>query len=962
LNTLVYKYNFDNETDLLDDLAEKSGKIIAQTIEMGCNFPFSKIVRECEVQNPQNLLNCMFVWVSGKISSNFSQSHGISKFLCLCDGKRIGLESWILNHSLSPLLFLRECSKGSGLPRNPHSFRVLDVQEEDWNSMVLPEKHQTFQKFCQTILFDGVTLKDETKEQTSSRIMARVGAFFKRVKDRSIFATYANRSVLQVVYLHATAFFGFCILPVDVEYNSEVVKFRLFDCNCNVLLVDKNHLQKSVGKFDKYMMDSVVNWLRFSLPISKHDDLSYILYTSGTTGRPKGVCLSQGATANYFSWLWSANINSPPDDRFLFQTSVSFDIQFTMNFWCHQVIIVKEGAEKDVEYMKLLMEFEAVSCVFFVPSHFQMMISSVKDTKTFPSVRLVMLGGEALSLKLFFETQSVMPKSLIQNLYGPSETYAVTFLSCKSEILHGKNLFAPIGIGEPIPNCWASVSSLGLRIHGKNTGLGYMNLYTQTRNRFLYDVLSNDGLRKTYETGDTVQWSENGKLQFLGRKDDQTKINGKRVELGNVENTIMKCSNAKACALVVKKTQNKTLQLVVFLVSPVETNEGKIRNELRKYLQGHEIPQKFVFVDEIPLTQSGKKNKILLQRMAEELKLKKGIVKHPTRSPSETLIQACFKEVMGEGMSAEASIWEQGVTSLNAIQLENRVFERSGIRLGISGLLKDGSLEAMGRTLDLKKHLSVGPSTPGRQMEFIRMNRISTGSPVGIVLFISSFGLLAETAMGFINILKSNGFDVYVLEFAGIQKNPEEICKIFEEKLEEMEQIKIRAIAGHSAGGVYALELGKILEARGLQFRVCLFDSYVPYPTNFNTEEILRFVMEPFCKIKNLASAKLVPKDYLDVVFRDLLCGVGFDSSKSEALVEIYKSDGMHEMISKLFSWKIEGRLRSLCLFVRASDADPTLQNWKKNFQHPIILKEVEESHYQMIERSGAELVSFLKN
>jgi hypothetical protein len=515
-----------------------------------------------------------------------------------------------------------------------------------------------------------------------------------------------------------------------------------------------------------------------------------------------------------------------------------------------------------------------------------------------------------------------------------------------------------------------------LLIGGKSVGLGYKNLVKKSMSVFVYDPYGNDGSSKLYNSGDQARFLETGDLAFLGRNDDQVKISGQRVELGAVESGMLACKGVKGCAVVVivdQGTGNKSL--AAFAVVGKEDAEsvtaGSIREEVSGKVARHEVPHRIVVVESIPVTTAGKADRAALRkflsssvvevqnsRRTNGKGLKKGgqsKSKSLKRSASRNILKYNFKKLTGNEFNEGQSIWDQGVTSLNAMMLDSFLEKEVGIKVGMSNMLRDGSLDGLAKVLDDAGLLN--PQKHSSQERYFTARVESFGRGPKVLMFISSYGLPSESSPSFIRLMKEE-YEVLVFSFCGLDKGPEELAKNLLGLVDNRKLARVEMVCAHSAGGGTAFEICKLLEEREIAVKFCLLDCYIPRSQKALSEDVLRFFMNPFLEMKGKSGIGNVPKDFLEDIFITLLQSFGYSSKESETLYELCSSEENVSMIEKINNWRPEGVLNCEIYFIRSSSSPEELgSTWQSYFSRSIEECSVTEDHFGMLESSATILL-----
>ncbi|MFI6763889.1 amino acid adenylation domain-containing protein, partial [Micromonospora sp. NPDC050417] len=412
----------------------------------------------------------------------------------------------------------------------------------------------------------------------------------------SVVAVSLPRSVDLLVALLGVVKAGGAYLPVDPEYPADRVAFMLADAAPVVFLDGELPLCGGV--------DSDLGvWVPADAP-------AYVMYTSGSTGRPKGVVVSHRAVVNQFAWMQDT-FGLGVSDRVLLKTPVGFDVSVWELFWPlvsgASVVVARPGGHRDAGYLAGLVRDRGVTVVQFVPSMLRLFLAGGGAVGCV-GLRLVVCIGEALPAELVDEFAAVLGGVPLWNLYGPTEvTIAVTGALTSP----GAGV---VSIGGPMHNSRVYVLDGGLRLvppgvvgelylAGVQLALGYLNRSGLTAERFVADPFGVVGERM-YRSGDLVRWRADGSLEFVGRTDDQVKLRGFRVELGEVEAALVSVPGVRRAVVVVREDVPGDQRLVAYVVGAADV--GLLRERLAGRLPGYMVPSAFVWLEALPLTANGK--------------------------------------------------------------------------------------------------------------------------------------------------------------------------------------------------------------------------------------------------------------------------------------------------------------------------------------------------------------------
>ncbi|KAJ1979573.1 hypothetical protein H4R35_001466 [Dimargaris xerosporica] len=392
----------------------------------------------------------------------------------------------------------------------------------------------------------------------------------------------------------ATMLVGGAVVPIDCQFPSDRVAYIMHDSGCQVLLTTftaaaqvPTEFQGAVVDVDSYC--SVNGALTASLApvaLAPHD-LAYIIYTSGTTGRPKGVMVEYGCLESVVLRSALAKCFQPGQVCLQF-FSVAFDPHLFVLFsalthGCTLRIMQDEDALGDVQ---------RVDVAAVTPSFLARI-----DPTSCPSVQTVIVTGEACPQAL---VDKWAKQCIMVNGYGPSETF----------FTHAQWLSAgrPVDIGKPLVNVSSYVVDQNLHlvplgvvgellIGGIAPGRGYCSLPELTAERFLPNPF---GPGRVYRTGDLVRWLPDGHLEYLGRRDNQVKLNGFRIELDEIESVVGQCSQVQQAAAIVHRNR------LLCFVTPELSDFAPLVDHLRQKLPHYMVPHTLVALAQFPTTVNGK--------------------------------------------------------------------------------------------------------------------------------------------------------------------------------------------------------------------------------------------------------------------------------------------------------------------------------------------------------------------
>ncbi|MFI6579569.1 amino acid adenylation domain-containing protein [Embleya sp. NPDC050493] len=541
------------------------------------------------------------------------------------------------------------------------------------------------------------------------------------------------------------------------------------------------------------------------------DHLVYQVYTSGSTGLPKGVGISHRNLVNALAGL-AEDIGVPPGWRMLASTSIGFDIAAFELF----VTLTTGGSVELVRDVLALAERDAwdVDVISSVPSAFAELVDQLGD-RVHP--KSLVFAGEALTTALVDRLRAVWPKARIVNGYGPSETFYVT-----SHIVPEDGPGASgIPIGKPLGNLRAYVLGPGLTpvalgavgelyMAGTGVGRGYHNRPALTAERFVADPFGPPGERM-YRTGDLARWSEEGELEYVGRADSQVKIRGFRIEPGEVEAAVAAHPEV-AQAAVIARSGAGGKQLVAYVVPTPgggETATTELRAFVSERLPEFMVPSAFVTLERLPLSPNGK----LDHKALPAPELTGSAAYRAPRTPQEEVLAGLFADVLGVGkVGIDDNFFDLGGHSLRATRLVGRI--RTVLRIDVPMRTVFQSPTVAG----LAAHLNGGAEPGGHTDPFGVVLPLKTGGDKAPVWFIHPGIGLCWSYLGM--AVQLGDRPVYGIQARGFDGAP--VPTSFEAMvLDYVEQILgIQAsgpfhLIGHSMGGTLSHAIAAELQRRG---------------------------------------------------------------------------------------------------------------------------------------------------
>nr|BAW27732.1 hypothetical non-ribosomal peptide synthetase [Micromonospora sp. SpD080624G1-02] len=467
---------------------------------------------------------------------------------------------------------------------------------------------------------EAVAVLADDGELRYADLVARANRLAHRLRDRAVdvdtpVGVVAERGVDLVVALLGALIAGGAYVPLDPDLPAERLRYQLDDADPPVVLAQRHLLDRipGVGPARWCVIDDEPAQRVPDTPPEQRatpDSLAYIIYTSGSTGRPKGVCVPHRGIVNRIRWMQDT-YRLRADDVVLQKTPYGFDVSVWEFFWPlaagARLVLARPGGHRDPAYLAATVVERGVTTLHFVPTMLAQFLAE-PDLPTLPTVRRVFCSGEALPVALAREATRRLPGDL-HNLYGPTEASVDVSAHRVRPPLHTTS----VPIGTPISNVSlhvldddlapAPTGVVGeLYIGGIGLARGYHRRPALTAETFVPDPT---GGGRLYRTGDLARRLPDGEFDFVGRRDGQVKIRGNRVELGEIEQTLLEHEGVREAAVTVRYLDSGHPQLVAY-VAPPGPGVDELRAGLARRLPDYMVPALFVTLDHLPVTPSGK--------------------------------------------------------------------------------------------------------------------------------------------------------------------------------------------------------------------------------------------------------------------------------------------------------------------------------------------------------------------
>ena len=527
----------------------------------------------------------------------------------------------------------------------------------------------------------------------------------------SLVGVCLERSPKFIISILAILKAGGAYLPLDPTYPSERLTFMVEDAGIQVIVIETSlsdkipQLEHSVNLNTQAKTIATYPKENINAP-TRATSLAYVMYTSGSTGKPKGVCVTHRNTVRLVKNTNYASFK--PDDVFLQLASISFDAA-TLEIWGGLLngarLVIYPERQPSLTALGVILRQHQVTILWLTAGLFHLMVD--EGLENLQSLRLLMAGGDVLSVTHVEKYCREFPSCQLINGYGPTEN--TTFTCCypiDGSTLGSGTIGKSIPIGRPIANTRAYILDsqkqlvpIGLvgelYTGGDGVARGYLNRPELNAERFIPSpFVEGDRL---YKTGDKVRYLADGNIEFIGRIDHQVKIRGFRIELGEIETVLSQHPDVKQALAIVHKNSLGDKSLVVYTTG---RENGEVKEFLQQKLPDYMQPNTIVWLEEFPLTANGKVDRRALPAPERE-RSDSNVEFVAPRTPTELKLVAIWAEVLGlEQISINDNFFDLGGHSLLATKLMFRIREAFEIDISLLALSDDPSISALAVAID----------------------------------------------------------------------------------------------------------------------------------------------------------------------------------------------------------------------------------------------------------------------
>jgi len=732
-----------------------------------------------------------------------------------------------------------------------------------------------------------------------------------------------NRVPEVIVAMLAIMKAGGAYLPLDASNPPERMQYIMNDAGLSMVLTTKVSAPRIVGfngrviLVDEYRERLVTEKTVNPIANVGLDHLAYAVYTSGSTGQPKGILIPHSALVNHTLMLVE-KYNFSASDRRLQFVSIASDVLIADVFPAlisgATVVLWPYASILSISDFLGFLEDRKVTIAALPSAYWHEWVSAMTtDALPFPSaLRVVISGMDSVRPDCFaIWKQKASKRVRWFNVYGPSE--ATCSATSYEADLDGDETLSSVPIGRPLANvriyildAQAHLVPIGVPgeicIGGRGVARGYLNRPELTAEKFVRDPFGDEPGGRLYRTGDVGRYLRDGNIEFLGRIDDQIKIRGFRVEPGEVETALRGLPGVRDAAVIVDGETSDTRKLIAYVVPVLGTQPAPrdLLVSLRQNLPEYMLPATIVLLAAIPMTPNGKIDQGVLPKPNFTPEQGTHAYVQP-RDPMEYTLTAIWEELLGIRVGVLDDFFDIGGHSLLAVQMLDEVSRACGRVVPVTTLFTESTVERLAKVLRGDFALSRSP--------LIALNPAGTRPPFMFLHGDFTGGGFYSDALS-----RALGPDqpFYAVHPHGLDNGyvPESIEAMAAERLRSVRAVRPKGpyvLGGHCNGALVALEMARQLIAEGEQvLTVVLIDAKAPWRPKlvFSSDAAeVETRSAPDNAHSGLSSAK--PIDSVGQRYKAAVARYAPDLFPGR--VAVLRSEGMHDIRQSL-GWSLVAR------------------------------------------------------
>ncbi|MFC2366266.1 MAG: mutanobactin A non-ribosomal peptide synthetase MubC, partial [Streptococcus mutans] len=546
----------------------------------------------------------------------------------------------------------------------------------------------------ENISFEQLNMRSNFMANKLKDLGLQVGDVVGVMKDRNIEA---------IIIILALIKLGVTYVPLDSGTPIERVKKIFVKSGMKFVITDLVPLQKDILIIDTNAPD--FQGLSKQNPKTEInlDQMLYIIFTSGSTGEPKGVAISNKQCINTILDI-NHKFTLSPKDNILLISSFAFDLSVYDIFGAlvSGATLTIASQNKDTNYLKKVVQNNPITVWNSVPAYMELICNVLADQKPILSIRNIILSGDWIPLELPLKIKKIFPNA---NLFSAGGATEGSIWSIYYPIVKVEPEWKSIPYGMPLANQQMYIlNNMGnelpigvmgnIYIGGVGVAMGYINDIEKTNDSFI----NHPKLGRIYKTGDLGRLTSQGYMEFCGRKDIQVKVNGNRIELGEIQ-AILQSFETIQNAIVTVGQNDYQKQLLAYYKSDNEIEKDVLNQFMKQYLPNYMIPSHYIYMSEFPLTSNGKIDKKQLPdpKKIESIKEVKDV--KPKNQLEETVLTIWENVLEHQVLSVTDSFFSEGGNSLMATVIIGQIKDQCNVDLSLEEFYENDSIEALGNLI-----------------------------------------------------------------------------------------------------------------------------------------------------------------------------------------------------------------------------------------------------------------------
>lgn len=535
-------------------------------------------------------------------------------------------------------------------------------------------------------------------------------------------AVLLNRSLESITAMIGIQKAGGVYVPLDVKLPPERLEYIIRDAGVKTLITEEPYVHKYTNQVKSLVnihhLPKIDHSMLIEKPKVSATQLAYIMYTSGSTGLPKGVAVSHKAAVLH-SRAFQQLFELVEQDVVLQFSAMTFDPSLEQIFptlFCGGEVFIRGEDVWDAQRLIQMIEQYGITVANLPTAYFHEVVNSLvlakKQNINLKTLRMLAIGGEKLSYKHVQHWLNLNKgKTQLYNFYGPTEAVTTsTYYPVSLSSAHAVHETVPIGIpigsrrlyildayGRQVPPGEKGELCIG----GDILARCYLNQPRITAEQFVPDPFNPEEGAVMYKTGDIVRLNEYGYIEYFGRNDDQVKIRGYRIELGEIERAFLTMEEVEEVAVIVSNQNSRSKMLVAYVVVPDHFNKTELKQKLKEKLPEYMIPKQIVYLKHLPLNTHGKIDRKALPPVEIESEGMEDsrVLVAPNTKTEKTLVEIWKNVLQNSKVGIKDNFFDLGGDSILALQIVAKAQE-AGIKISTKDVFEYQTIEELSSSVN----------------------------------------------------------------------------------------------------------------------------------------------------------------------------------------------------------------------------------------------------------------------